>query len=353
MKKRTKKQLKTQRRNILLGVLAAGLAVLISLGIDQYYRLFVCNMRAKTEPPEALYVYPHTSMDSLVVSLSQVYDLRSVANFKWHARLLKMAQPKPGRYVFGTKEGDLNVIRRLRGGLQTPVEVSFRNLRTPNQLAGCLAEQLLLDSASLMARFQDNDYMARYNLNSATAVCLFLPNTYEMYWTISPDALLDRMHQETQHFWTTERLNQAAALGLKPTEVYTIASIVEEESNNLPEYPIIAGLYYNRLQIGMPLQACPTVKFAWQDFTLRRILQRHLEIDSPYNTYRYKGLPPGPIRLVKASTLDAVLNLQKHNYLYMCANANFDGTHHYSATYAEHARYAREYQQKLNQKGIH
>lgn len=194
--------------------------------------------------------------------------------------------------------------------------------------------------------------MSQYGLNAATAVSLFIPNTYEVYWNISTDGLFQRMYKEYRHFWNEHRTAQAKRLGLTPAEVATVASIIEEESNRQEDYPIIAGLYLNRLKKGMPLQACPTVKYALQDFGLRRILTKHLQVESPYNTYKYAGLPPGPIRIPRAATMDAVLNSKKHNYLYMCASTAFDGTHHFSSTYAEHARYARHYQAELNKRKI-
>ena len=265
---------------------------------------------------------------------------------------MKFARPKTGSYLVPAQAGDATVIRMLRNGEQTPVEVTFNRIRTREQLAKRLSEQLLLDSVDIISRLEDPAYMGKYGFNKETAVCLFIPDTYELYWTISPDALFERMAKEYRHFWTDGRKANAAKLKLTQSEVATLASIAESETNKDFEYPIIAGLYLNRLRKGMNLQACPTVIFAWQDFTMRRVLSRHLEIDSPYNTYKYKGLPPGPIRIPRAATMDAVLNYTPSDYLFMCASADFNGTHHFSATYQEHARYAKEYQTALNQRNI-
>ena len=326
--------------------------VLAGVGIEQYYRMFVSNLTSKDGEAHLLYVYPGSSLDSVLWAVSETHEVASAWNMRLHCRLMKFTRPKTGCYMLNEKEGDVSFIRRLRGGEQTPVEVSFNRIRTREQLAKRLSEQLLLDSIEVIERLEDNDYMSKYGLKKETAVCLFIPNTYEMYWTISADALFARMDKEYKHFWSPERDQKAKKIGLSRVGVATVASIAEEETNKDFEYPIIAGLYINRLKQGMPLQACPTIKFAWQDFSLRRILNKHLEIESPYNTYKNKGLPPGPIRIPRASTMDAVLNYTPSSYLFMCASADFNGTHHFSSNYSEHARYAREYQAELNKRNI-
>lgn len=345
--------LQNHMKKIILSIAGVCLLLIAATGIEQYYRMFVCNMTSNDGEPHLLYVRPHTSMDSLMAQVEEHYRIASPWNMRLHARLLHFSHPKAGCYQLLAQEGDVSFLRRLRNGEQTPVPVTFNHIRTRPQLAQRLSEQLLLDSIDIIQRLENDSFMAQYGLNKGTAVSLFIPDTYEMFWTISPDRLFERMHQEYRRFWTAERLGKAQSLGLTPAEVATVASIIEEESNKDFEYPIIAGLYLNRLRIGMPLQACPTVKFALQDFSLRRILNKHLQYDSPYNTYLYKGLPPGPIRIPRAKTMDAVLNRTQHNYLYMCANSAFNGTHRFSATYAEHARYAREYQAELNRRKIH
>lgn len=326
--------------------------LLLAVGVEQYYRMFVSNITSRDSQSHLLYIYPDSSLDSVINAVQQTHDISSKWNLRMHCRLLKFSNPKPGCYTIYNKEGDISFIRRLRAGEQTPVEVTFNRIRTREQLAKRLSEQLLLDSAQIAQRLENNDYMSQFGLKKETAVCLFIPNTYQLYWTISADALFSRMESEYNHFWTPERDKKAKQIGLSRVGVATIASIAEEETNKDFEYPIIAGLYINRLRQGMPLQACPTIKFAWQDFSLRRILNKHLEINSPYNTYKNTGLPPGPIRISRASTMDAVLNYTPSNYLFMCASADFNGTHHFSSTYAEHSRYARQYQAELNKRNI-
>ncbi len=324
----------------------------IIMAIHQYYRAYVNNLQSNDGEAHLIYIYPETTLDELEAKISETHTIQSPWSWKLHCRLLRFTNPKAGAYELLPQEGSLAVIRRLRGGMQTPVSVSFNNIRTREQLAARLAKQLMLDSASIITRLEDNAFMQQYGLKKETAVTLFIPNSYELFWTISPDQLFRRMHQEYKAFWTPEREAKAKQLGFTKAEIATIASICEEENNNAAEHPMIAGLYINRVKKGMLLQADPTVKFALQDFKLRRILNRHLKVDSPYNTYKYAGLPPGPIRIPRAATMDAVLNRTPHNYLYMCASADFNGTHHFSSTYAEHLRYARAYQKALNKRGI-
>ncbi len=336
----------------LIYIISIALVAIVAVGIQQYYRGYHSNVVAKDGEAHLIYIYPDTDMDSLVRIIEQDFTIVSRWTWNLHCNILRFSSPKPGCYSIGPNEGDMAVVRRLRAGEQQPVKMTFNHVRTRAQLASRLSKQLMLDSLSIISRLEDKDYMGRYGFNRETAVCLFIPDTYEVFWTISPDKLFERMAREYKAFWTPERQAKAKALGLTQSEVATVASICEEETNKDFEYPIIAGLYLNRLQKGMNLQACPTVKFALQDFGLRRILTKHLKTDSPYNTYKYRGLPPGPIRIPRASTMDAVLNRDKNNYLYMCASADFNGTHHFSSSYAAHARYAREYQRALNKRGI-
>jgi len=323
------------------------------LALEQATRLFHSNVVSRDGESHSVYIYPHMDIDSLLRVLDKDFIIQSPLNFRFHATLMRMESPREGHYVFSPQEGDVSAIRKLRGGLQTPVTISFRNIRTRSQLAGRLSSQLLLDSIELISRLEDDEYLSRYGLKKETAVTLFLPDKYEVYWTISPDQLFDKMAEGYHRFWTAERLDQAREIGLEPWQVATLASIVEEETNKDVDKPIIAGLYLNRLRLGMPLQACPTIRYAWQDFTIHRVVKHHLEIESPYNTYKYNGLPPGPIRVVQAKTMDYVLHYTPSKYLYMCASKALDGTHHFSATYSEHARYAREYQHELNRRNIH
>ena len=210
----------------------------------------------------------------------------------------------------------------------------------------------MMDSAVVAQHFADSAFCRQYGYDTATMACLFIPNTYEVYWNTSLEDFMKRMQKENTIFWNKERLRLAEATGLTPNEVVTLASIVDEETANNAEKPMVAGMYINRLRTGMPLQADPTVKFALHDFSLRRIYHNHLNVESPYNTYRNTGLPPGPIRIPSIAGIDAVLNHVKHDYLYMCAKEDFSGTHNFARTYREHLANAAKYSKALNQRGI-
>lgn len=336
---------------IILSLVAAILLAVLGFCIKQYYHFAVANFKSFDNESHAYHVYPETSADSLLNEMLGDYEMVSELAWCLHCRYLKYSQPKPGYYRFSSQIANRDLIRRLQYNEETPIKLSFTHaLRTREQLAGFMGKKLLLDSVDVIQRLNDEEYMAHFGLTPETAVCLFIPNTYEVYWTMTADQLFARMHKEYQRFWNEERLTKAKKLGLTPTEVATIASIIASETNKKDEYPIIASIYLNRLKKGIALQACPTVIYAVGDFSIRRVLKRHLAIDSPYNTYKYRGLPPGPIRLARPDIIDAVLNAPKTNYLYMCANPDFSGTHIFSSSYAQHSAVARQYQRALNQR---
>ena len=317
------------------------------------YCLRVENYASNDGERHEFYIRDTITADSLMAILDTVYTPATRWCWRRHAKQLHFTRALPGHYTVEAKISDRSLINMFLYGHQTPVRLSWRStIRTREQLASRLARQLRCDSVDIISRLDSNAYLAQYGLNRETAVCLFIPDTYEVWWTMSADELFERMYKEYNRFWNDERRQKAIVAGLTPTEVATLASIVASETNKEQEYPIIAGLYINRLRKGMLLQACPTVIFAVGDFSLRRVTNRHLKTESPYNTYRYPGLPPGPIRCVSATVLDAVLNYQQSNYLYMCANPDFSGTHKFSSSYAEHAKTAREYQRELNKRKI-
>lgn len=330
------------------------------------------NLTARDGEEHLLYIYPETPAAYLTKILQRDYDIRSprLLEWEWKARRghsypsgASASSPNPGEqlseeylktgcYRIPAEVSDKALIRMLRTGRQTPVRLTFSSVRTPDQLAKRLSTQLMIDSAAIASRLTDSAYMADYGLTLPCALCLFIPNTYEVWWNMSADDLFSRMNREYQAFWTEERLRLAEQMRLTPQEVVTLASIVEEETRLDSDKPIVAGLYLNRLRRGMLLQADPTVKYAVGDFALRRILKEHLRTDSPYNTYRYKGLPPGPIRTPSPRTVDLTLHYTPSAYLYMCASPALDGTHRFSSSYAEHMRNARAYQRELNRRGI-
>ena len=315
------------------------------------------NVQAQDGQRHLVYVYPETTEAQLLAQIGQDYRLTLPLLFCLHAKYMHLTSPeqpyiRTGCYQMETVMSDREVIRMFRSGRQVPVRMSFRNIRTQGQLAHQLSEQLMIDSASIASRLADSAYMSTFGLTVPQAVCLFIPDTYEVWWNMSTDDLFARMNREYKAFWNEKRMAKCKQMNMLPWEVVTIASIVEEETAKDVDKPIVAGLYINRLRIGMPLQACPTVKFALGDFTLRRVLNEHLRYESPYNTYLHPGLPPGPIRIPTAKTVDYTLNYTPSDYLYMCASPAFDGTHRFSHSYAQHARNAREYQRELNKRGI-
>lgn len=338
---------------IILISVAGALLLLGAIAAIQLYRLEVCNFHSYDEESHGIYVYPDMTMDSVTTLLEEHYKIASLYSWRVCVRKYSLFHPKPGYYRFPARIGNKHLIRRLQLGEESPIRLTFTNaMRTPEQLAKHLSKQLLLDSAEIASRLADDKYLKEFGMNHYTGLCLFLPNTYEVYWTISADKLFKRMYKEYQAFWNRERRHKADSIGLSPVEVSILASIVESETHRAQEHPTIASLYLNRLRKGIHLQACPTVIYATGNLQLRRVLKRHLAIDSPYNTYKYAGLPPGPIRCPNAATLDAVLNAPKTDYLYMCANPDFSGTHIFSSNYRIHSQTARQYQRNLNERKI-
>lgn len=260
--------------------------------------------------------------------------------------------PHPGRYFAGNGTTVIGLIRNMRNGHQTPIRlVISSSTHTIEDVGDYLAQTLEPGREDLYEALHDEDLLSKYGVTQETAITLFLPDTYEVYWSTTPEALLERMAREREAFWTEKR--QAALNGMTREEVITLASIIEKETQYAPERARVAGMYINRLHRGMPLQADPTVIFAIGDFSIRRVTHAHLETESPYNTYRHAGLPPGPICIPSKGAIDAVLHHEKHNYLYMCAKEDFSGSHNFAVTYAEHLKNAAKYSRALDERGIH
>lgn len=261
---------------------------------------------------------------------------------------------KAGHYVLEEGMNVIEVVRMLKLGLQTPVKVTMNNVKTPAYLAGKLARQLEADSVQLVSTFMDAELAERLGFsNPLTMFSIFLPDTYEFYWTVKPEQFVERMYKEYKKFWaSSDRDKKRERSGLNRVEVATLASIVYEETRKKDEMPRIAGVYINRLRKGIPLQADPTIKYAMQDFGLRRILYRHLKYESPYNTYLHRGLPPSPICMPSVDAIDAVLNYEEHDYIFFCARPTFDGYHNFARNLSEHNANARAYQRELNKRKI-
>jgi len=258
-----------------------------------------------------------------------------------------------GNYKLTKGLNNREIVGILRSGNQKSVKITYNNVRSLNQLAGELSKNLEVDSVTLAKYLNDPEVIQEHGYTPETFMTMFVPNTYNLFWNISPEKLVARMKTEQKNFWDKgDRRKKAEALSMSPSEVYTLASIVEKESQHGPERPTIAGLYLNRLKRGQPLQADPTVVYATGLFGLRRVLNKHLEYDSPYNTYKYAGLPPGPIYMPSIQSIDAVLDPEKHSYLYMCAKPGFGTQHAFAKTLRGHNENANKYRRWLNQQGI-
>jgi UPF0755 protein len=275
-------------------------------------------------------------------------------NFEWWADM--KGYPNrilPGHYLIRHGLSNDELINLLRSGSQTPVNVTFNNLRNIYQLAGVVAQQIEADSATILESVQSVSLMNRTGLDSANIKTLFIPNTYEFYWNTTGEGFVKRMEEEYARFWTDVKQARAASLGMTPAQVTTLASIVEKETNKNDEKAAIAGVYINRIRSGWRLQADPTVVYAIGDFNIRRVLNKHKKFESPYNTYLHLGLPPGPICIPSIASIDAVLNYEDHNYLFFCAKDDLSGYHVFARTNAEHRRNANRYQDALDARKIY
>lgn len=289
--------------------------------------------------------------DTFKTVQKQLHDgniVQDLMSFAFLARLMNYDDHiKPGRFILRRNMTNLEAIRTLRSGNQEPVEITFNNVRLISELAEKITRNLSITSTEFEAALIQFAKNNPYGFNKDNVISMFIPNTYEVYYNVSSQGLVEKMHEEYEKFWNAERQAKAKALGMTQVEVSTLASIVQAESVRHDEAPVIASLYLNRLKTGMPLQADPTLVFASGDFSLKRVLNEHKEIDSPYNTYRNAGLPPGPINMPHIKSIDAVLDHAETNYLYMCAKEDFSGRHNFTNDYQEHMRNAAKYQRAL------
>ncbi len=295
-----------------------------------------------------LHVYPDMSAEAVMDSLQAWAGVLRSKSLERAFREMEVSQNmKPGRYVVEPTSTSIYVARMLVFGWQTPQNLTLSGtIRSKGTLARKISTQMMVDSASVHAALNDDGFLAQYGFSSEDVFGMILPDTYQMYWTATVKDIFDRFKKEYDAFWTPERLSKADALKLTRKQVSVVASIVSGETLKSFEYPLIAGVYLNRYRKGMKLQADPTVCFCY-DYTLDRVLKKHLLIDSPYNTYKYAGLPPAPINVPPKACIDAVLNPDKHGYIYFCASPEFDGTHRFAVSYNEHMKNARAFQREL------
>ncbi len=332
-------------------LLIAAAVCLVSIVALGWY--FFLTDFSDTKETRYVYVDDDDTIDSVLTKLRPIATDHGLTGFGTLIRHSDYAKaPRTGRYTIEPGEKTWKVMRKMKNGQQQAVMLTIPEARTMQKLAAVLGNKLMLDSAQIAAALIDDAYCQQLGYDTCTIAALFVPNTYEVYWNTTLDHFMERMAKEHKTFWTPERLQKCEVAGLSPDEVCTLASIIDEETANNAEKPMIAGMYLNRLHKDMPLQADPTVKFALKNFALKRIYHDMLFFDSPYNTYRNTGLPPGPIKIASIKGIDAVLNYVQHDYLYMCAKEDFSGTHNFAVSYAEHLRNAARYAKALNERGI-
>lgn len=306
---------------------------------------YLSNFKAS----KVVFVGPRTSMSEVMDSLSVIAKRPGSLTRAAKSEGLE-TRIKPGRYVIEPDFTAIYVVRMLCNGWQTPGNLVLSgSLRSPGRIAEVISRQMMVDSVVVDSLLRDELFLSQYGVTPQMVYTLILPDTYQMYWTASPKAIFDRFKKEYDRFWTPERDEAARKLGLTREEVSTLASIVNGETRQKAEYPVIAGVYLNRLRKGMKLQADPTIAYCF-DYKPNRILKDHLAVDSPYNTYKYAGLPPGPINVPPKACIDAVLHPSEHKYLYFCASADFDGTHNFATSFSEHLRNARAFQRELTRR---
>lgn len=339
-----------------IAVIAALAVILLviagAIGWKQYnYRFGTAIVRSGT-----VQVHTGTSFAEISRMLADSGYVRDLRKWESYARSNGMDSVRAGNYALKSGTSYRTALTDFRYGRQTPVRLTFNNIRTMDRLAGVVSKYIEADSLTILKTLRDTDIIRETGLTKATFPSLFIPNTYEVYWTMTPEEFVTRMKKEHDKFWNDERRAQAKKLGYTPEQISTIASIVIEETKFKGEMTQVAGVYVNRLRAGMPLQADPTVKFALGDPAIRRVLNKHLQYDSPYNTYKYAGLPPGPICVPSITALDATLAYaepdKKHDYYYFCAKADFSGKHAFARTLPEHSRNAAAYAAELNRRGI-
>lgn len=342
-----------KRKNIILILFITSIltAIVIS-GYRLYNKIYLPNVTVP-QGTTVLFIPTGSEFEEVVTRLNQQHLLIDTSSFHWMARRTGYdGKVKPGKYLIKDGMSNKDLVAMLKSGRQDPVKVVFHNLRLKEQLAGVVARQIEADSLSLIRLFGDSSFPGRVGLNSENSLSLFIPNTYEFYWNTSAEKFMERMTKEYIKFWNEQRMSLLSRTGLSRSEVSVLASIVEQETRMNDEKPIVAGVYLNRLRKNWRLEADPTLIYATRDFGARRVLNIHKEVNSPYNTYKYMGLPPGPICMPSIASIDAVLNFQEHEFMFFCARDDFSGYHSFARTYGEHMVNAQKFRNELNRRNI-
>jgi UPF0755 protein len=332
-------------------ILIVCLVLMLSTATNFSLKLFRSNTNKQFDQGY-LYIPTGSNLDDVVAIIKAQHILNNTESFKWVASKMNFKNIKPGKYKITKGLSNIELVRLLRSGKQEPIKLTFQNIRLKTDFAGYIGKNFEIDPSAFLNMLDSIDLVRQYGFDEETIFCMFIPNTYELYWNTSKEKFFERMQKEYVKFWHTERLAQAKAIGLSPVQVSILASIVDQEALLNREMVRIAGVYMNRLNRGIKLEADPTVIFANGDFTVKRVLYKLLQKDSPYNTYKYIGLPPGPICMPSVAAIDAVLHFEKHNYIYFCAKEDFSGLHNFASNVTEHQMNARKFQQALNNRGI-
>ncbi|MBT6440197.1 MAG: endolytic transglycosylase MltG [Flavobacteriales bacterium] len=323
------------------------------VGLHYYNIIWKSNIITELEKDDLFYIQTGSSFHDVANSLYENGIINDRSSFIWVGEYMKYSTNiKPGRYQLKTGLNNKQLVSLLRSGEQVPVILTFNSIRLRNELAGTIAKQIEADSASIAAIFEDSELHKKYGFNRETFFGMFIPNTYEFNWNTNTEQFVERMAIEYKNFWNDERKGKAKKLKLEQSEVSALAAIVQKETAQSDEKPIVAGVYHNRIKKGMKLEADPTLIYAIGDFTIRRVLNKHKEVESPYNTYMHKGLPPGPICLPEISSIDAVLNRVDHSYIFFCAKEDFSGYHNFAITYSQHKANARKFHKAMNKAKI-
>jgi len=342
-----------RKRKILAVFLVVFSVMLSSFAFYGYQILYTPNFLIEAEEPQVLTIERGTSFQQLQQQLDKGNYVNDLMSFSFLSKILGYdANVQPGHYTLQPDMANLEVIKFLRRG-NPPVRVSFQSVRKLDNLSAIFGERLYADSAEWSQYFRREEVQEEYGMNRQNLIGLFMPDTYEFYYKATPEEVMQRMHQAYKDFWNAERKQKAQNMGMTPQEVTTLASIVQAETAMQDEASRVAGVYKNRLDMGMRLQADPTLIFAKDDFSIRRVRKGDKEVESPYNTYKYKGLPPGPINMPSRSYIDATLNYEDHDYLYFCARADFSGYHAFAESYRQHMKNAYAFQQALDNREIY
>ncbi|TAE66621.1 MAG: endolytic transglycosylase MltG [Bacteroidetes bacterium] len=333
---------------IVAGLLLAGISVIFYV----YQLFYTANFQIGRED-KVIFIKEKVTFPELLEILKKEQMLHDVVSFAFVSKILNYQQHiKAGRYIIKKNMSNSAAVRMLRAGLQAPIELTFNNVRLLTDFTKRVAEEVAFKKEDLEKLLTDQNFVKKYGFDTTNIMAMFIPNTYQVFWNIKPEAFVEKMHKEYKKFWNEERLQQAKKLDLTPIQVSILASIVQAETQKQDEKPRVAGVYLNRLRKKIKLDADPTLIFAAKDFTIKRVLDVHKKIDSPYNTYKYAGLPPGTINMPTENTLKATLNPEKHDYIFFCAKEDFSGYHNFAVTYTEHLKNARLYQRELDRKGI-